>query len=211
MEEPVTRLFIAVVTIVTIVGVDVREPAGAQVAQQPTEGQARLTPPPPPPPPPPAHPSTQSPEHKVTPDQMKKWEKELSNWGRWGKDDERGTLNLITPEKTKAALKLVKEGISVSLHRFPDLTKQVDSWSFGETKHWMSNVDPATNKPRGAVDNVAFGTHDGTSAHMDALCHYAVQSTGPSEPAVVYNGHPQNLDLQGCKADGIDQIGRAHV
>ena len=26
----------------------------------------------------------------------------VSNWGRWGKDDQRGMLNLITPEKTKA-------------------------------------------------------------------------------------------------------------
>jgi len=55
------------------------------------------------------------------------------------------------------------------------------------------------------MDNVAFGTHDGTSGHMDALCHYAVQGNGPDVPPVVYNGHPQNLDLQGCKADGIDR------
>ncbi len=40
---------------------------------------------------------------------------ELPNWGRWGKDDQRGTLNLITPTTRKAALKLVREGISVSL------------------------------------------------------------------------------------------------
>jgi hypothetical protein len=53
----------------------------------------------------PPDPLTQTPDHKVTPEQMKKWSKELSNWGRWGKDDERGTLNLITPEKTKAALR----------------------------------------------------------------------------------------------------------
>ena len=39
---------------------------------------------------------------------LKRWEKELSNRGRWGKDDQRGLLNLITPEKTKGALALVK-------------------------------------------------------------------------------------------------------
>jgi hypothetical protein len=27
------------------------------------------------------------------------WMSELSNWGRWGADDQRGTLNLITPRK----------------------------------------------------------------------------------------------------------------
>ena len=27
-----------------------------------------------------------------------------SNWGRWGKDDQLGALNLITPEKRKQAI-----------------------------------------------------------------------------------------------------------
>src|SRR6266567_3075409 len=30
--------------------------------------------------------------------------KELSNWGRWGKDDQLGAVNLITPAKKKRAL-----------------------------------------------------------------------------------------------------------
>jgi len=182
---------------------------GPGAAAQGPGGQASGGPTPPARPAP--HPSTQSPEHKVTGEQMKKWEQALSNWGRWGKDDERGTLNLITPEKTKAATKLVREGISVSLHKFPDLKKEIDSWSFGETKHYMSIIDPKTNMPRGAMDNVSFGTHDGTSGHMDALCHYAVQSNGPGAPAIVYNGHPQNLDLEGCKANAIDRMGPGYV
>src|SRR5687767_13444839 len=41
--------------------------------------------------------------------------KELSNAGRWGKDDEKGASNFITPAKRKQAALLVKEGISVSL------------------------------------------------------------------------------------------------
>ena len=39
----------------------------------------------------------------VTRAQFEAWFKEISNWGRWGKDDELGTLNQITPEKRKAA------------------------------------------------------------------------------------------------------------
>jgi hypothetical protein len=39
----------------------------------------------------------------------------VSNWGRWGEDDQRGTLNLITPEKRIQAAALVREGVSVSL------------------------------------------------------------------------------------------------
>ncbi len=34
----------------------------------------------------------------------------VSNWGRWGDDDERGTTNLITPERVVAAAKLVRTG-----------------------------------------------------------------------------------------------------
>ncbi|MCU1456989.1 MAG: cyclase family protein [Actinomycetia bacterium] len=36
--------------------------------------------------------------------------KSLSNWGRWGSEDERGTTNLITPEALVAAAKLVRQG-----------------------------------------------------------------------------------------------------
>jgi hypothetical protein len=63
---------------------------------------------------------------RVTNDDIARWMKELSNWGRWGKDDQRGTLNLITADKRKEALKLVRTGEAVSLahtldkEQFPD-------------------------------------------------------------------------------------------
>src|SRR6266850_1125909 len=41
--------------------------------------------------------------------------KELSNWGRWGKDDELGAANLITPAKRKQAIALAREGLTISL------------------------------------------------------------------------------------------------
>src|SRR5215468_230731 len=51
----------------------------------------------------------------VTKEQYEQWMKQYSNSGRWGKDDEKGALNLITPEKRKQAATLVKSGITVSL------------------------------------------------------------------------------------------------
>src|SRR3989304_5238327 len=51
----------------------------------------------------------------VTRAEYERWQTELSNWGRWGKDDEMGTLNLITPAKRKQAAALVKEGFPVSV------------------------------------------------------------------------------------------------
>ena len=40
-----------------------------------------------------------------------------NNWGRWGKDDQGGTLHLITPAKRQAALALARRGRAVSLAR----------------------------------------------------------------------------------------------
>ena len=43
--------------------------------------------------------------------------KQLSNWGRWGKDDQLGTLNLITPARRREAAALVREGKGLRLGR----------------------------------------------------------------------------------------------
>ena len=51
--------------------------------------------------------------------------KELSNWGRWGADDELGAANLITPAKRKQALALAKEGVPISLAH-DELTEKAD-------------------------------------------------------------------------------------
>ncbi len=48
-------------------------------------------------------------DRNVTPQQFEQWKKDLNNWGRWGKDDEIGTMNLITPAKRRQAAALVKD------------------------------------------------------------------------------------------------------
>ena len=152
----------------------------------------------------PPDPSTQEPAHRVTIEQVNAWESELSNWGRWGKDDERGSWNLVTPQKTLEAMRLVEDGVYVSLAHFASLQKAADNFNFGPTRHYMSNVDPRTGAVRGALDNVEYGIHDGTNSHLDALCHYALPRDGK---AVIFNGHPQNLDRKGCKLSAIDRMG----
>jgi kynurenine formamidase len=139
----------------------------------------------------------------VTIEQVNRWETELSNWGRWGKDDQRGALNLITPQKEVQAARLVKDGVTVSLAHFADLEKAADNFNFGETKHTMVARDKE-GKVRGALDAISYGIHDGTNSHLDALCHYALPRDGK---ALVFNGHPQDLDEQGCKSNGIDRMG----
>src|SRR5262245_37477924 len=67
------------------------------------------------------------PPQAVTAAQYESWKKDLSNWGRWGKDDQIGAINLITPAKRKEAAALVKEGFSVSLAGDADTVKAVDN------------------------------------------------------------------------------------
>src|SRR5260221_1288025 len=152
------------------------------------------------------HPSTQEPAHRMTFEQVGAMEQSLSNWGRWGQDDERGTLNLVTPEKTKQALGLVKDGIVVSLARFASLEKTIDDFNFGPTKHEMWYGLPGPPKPaetRGALDTISYGLHDGTNPHPDGPCHYTLLRDGK---VVVYNGHPSATE-EGCSKNAIDRMG----
>jgi hypothetical protein len=152
------------------------------------------------------HPSTQEPAHRMTFEQVVAMEKSLSNWGRWGKEDERGTFNLVTPEKTKQALQLVKDGVVVSLARFASLERAVDDFNFGETRHemWYGTAGPPRpGVPRGALDTISYGLHDGTNSHLDALCHYTLLHEGK---VVVYNGHPSATE-KGCSYNGVDRMG----
>jgi hypothetical protein len=166
-------------------------------------GQARGQAPAPLPP----NPSTQEPAHRTTFEEVVKLETSLSNWNRWGAADERGTLNLVTPEKTKQAARLVRDGVSVSLQHFASLEKAIDDFQFSDTKHamWNPSGQPWNNgRARAAIDTISFGTHDGTLSHMDALCHYSLERDGK---VVVYNGHLADYSDEGCKSNSIDRMG----
>ena len=89
------------------------------------------------------------------------------NWGRWGKDDQLGAINLITPAKRAAAARLVRTGRSVSLSRpFP---KEPGLNNALPAHHYMRTL------PRGkggfAADYYGIFYHGVASTHLDALCH----------------------------------------
>jgi len=93
--------------------------------------------------------------------------RERSNWGRWGKDDQIGAINLITPAKRVAATRLVRNGRAVSLSReFPTQPGPANAFP---AQHWMRTV------PRGtggfAADYYGVFYHGVQSTHIDALCH----------------------------------------
>jgi kynurenine formamidase len=112
---------------------------------------------------------------------------EVSNWGRWGPDDQLGAVNLITPEKRKQAAALVRTGRSVSLeHQLietadPDVHTPFQKFNHGNKLVWET-------------------VHGGTfHSHVDALCHFFYQGKA-------YNGYPREEveDDDGCHKLGID-------
>ena len=78
------------------------------------------------------------------------------NWGRWGDDDERGTLNLITPEAVLAATKVVKTGkvynLGLPVARYG--TPVFPYRGAPQRLTLTSQTDAEMNKAYGALDGV---------------------------------------------------------
>src|SRR5579864_5743555 len=133
----------------------------------------------------------------VTEAQYERWKKDLSNWGRWGKDDEIGTLNLITPAKRKQAAALVKEGFAVSLARDADTEKAVDNPQ--PYQDVMTNVSAT-----GSGDRISVSFHGYAHTHFDGLAHHFLNGK-------LYNGYSHdNVTMEGmAKKNAVinDKIG----
>ncbi|MEI8001281.1 MAG: cyclase family protein [Actinomycetes bacterium] len=106
------------------------------------------------------------------------WRTEFCNWGRWGDDDEFGTLNLVTPEVRRAAATLVREGRSVSLGR--PLDTHASPANPYPAHHFV-----AVEGSGGMLDYVGCFVHGFTQTHIDALCHL-----GTLEGDVFWNNKP---------------------
>src|SRR5262249_13817772 len=111
---------------------------------------------------------------EITTADIERWMTELSNWGRWGKEDQLGAINLITAAKSRQAAALVKEGITVSLAHDEDTVKSIDNPSpLVQTMVWTGANTPGpflmdtyawTSDPRSSY-------HGFFHTHLDALCH----------------------------------------
>jgi len=135
----------------------------------------------------------------VTAATIQQWERELSNRGRWGPNDELGTLNLITPGKRVQAARLVSVGVSVSLSH--DYIKERAEDATSPFGHEILG-SPTT---AGYIsDRYTVSYHGYAHSHMDALCH---NSSG----GLMYNGIPRTtVDTipggEGCTQLGIDNV-----
>ena len=118
---------------------------------------------------------------------------EISNWGRWGKQDQLGAINLITPAKRKQAAALVKEGVSISLARDPLKQKAIDNHSPYE--HTMLSIGSDS-----AMDAYTVAYHGWAHTHLDSLCHVFYQGK-------MYNGFSQGeVTDKGCAKEDIHNL-----
>ena len=133
------------------------------------------------------------------------WMTVLSNWGRWGDDDQLGCLNLITPVKRRQAASLVQIGETVSCSRpvttdmAPDIRHQVQRFMVdsGEGR----DTDPPERKiaRRGAAEFIGMVFHGQSITHIDAMSHYSWEGR-------MYNGVPASVvtSREGAQSHSIE-------
>ncbi len=139
--------------------------------------------------------------------QVREYMRTLSNWGRWGKDDELGTVNLITPEKRTAAARLVRDGVSVTCAR--PWTTEITAETTVQPMRFM--VDSGEGRDhddndrilqrRGAAEFIGMVFHGYGITHVDAPPHYFWQGQ-------FYNGRSSNLvtSREGATVNSVEVL-----
>src|SRR4051794_22997187 len=106
--------------------------------------------------------------HHTTKEDFVQLMTQLSNWNRWGKDDQMGAINLITPAKRKQALGLVKEGASYSMARNAEMQEAVDNPAPIVRKMTrVGSASPMTGSG-GTGDTFFISYHGYAHTHMDS-------------------------------------------
>ena len=129
----------------------------------------------------------------------------FSNWGRWGDDDQFGTLNHINPRLVKETASLIRTGKSVSCAN-PLATQAVIPDSHRNPKpadHEMSVHE------RGSGDYIGVSYHGFVNTHIDALCHFFTKSVeeggrlyNDKDPALVTESGATSHSIENWR-DGI--------
>ena len=122
----------------------------------------------------------------------------VKNWGRWGPDDQLGTLNYITPEMVRRAAGLVRSGRQVSME-IP-INKVAGPDNPNPAIHFVSqahDIDIGSGGLRFGLDYLGMACHGDCHTHVDALCHVSYKGQ-------VYNGKPAQEVLTSKGATTLD-------
>jgi kynurenine formamidase len=138
---------------------------------------------------------------------IREYHKSLSNWGRWGKDDQMGAMNLITPEKRLQAASLIKRGIPVTMGR-PIVAEPTPDSPIPPTLHmiesgegWNTTPGKKDQATHNASEYIGFVYHGYVMTHVDALSHWF-------DGDKMYNGHPADAvrTRGGATMESIDLL-----
>lgn len=138
---------------------------------------------------------------------LKEYAEKYSNWGKWGPDDQLGTLNYITPDKIVAAAGLVKTGKVFSL----TIPFDEHGPQYGRKNRYNpirimlhTGTDVNVGVGTGADDLLIMSTHGAT--HWDALSHFFIEheDENGNVQKVMWNGYPCTIvDCYGAQKNGI--------
>jgi kynurenine formamidase len=141
---------------------------------------------------------TTTPPARVTLAEFDALFEQVKNWGRWGPDDERGTLNFLTPAKVAAAAALVTSGRQVTM-AIP-INKVSGPDNPNQAVHLLvqgHDIDVSSGLSF-ALDYIAMAFHGDCHTHIDALNHIAykgkVYNGGAANEAITTRGG-QRLDI----------------
>jgi len=128
----------------------------------------------------------------------------LSNWGRWGPDDQLGTLNFLTSKTRLAAAALIRSGRVVPLGREVSTnTPELRNFTYQMRRY----TDPPPEEA-GCFDIIGMTCHGFAFTHLDALCHLFT----PEGKKGMYNGYPiENVTPEGTLKLGIEHVGAAGI
>lgn len=128
-----------------------------------------------------------TPAKPMTAAEFDKLFQEVCNWGRWGEDDERGTMNYLTPRHVAAAARLVRTGQTVSLSVPVNTVEGPDNPhpAVHRMLSWHQTPTPE-GEPRFAADRLDSEFHGDCFTHMDCLGHVSYKGK-------VYNGKPASV------------------
>jgi kynurenine formamidase len=131
----------------------------------------------------------------------------VKNWGRWGPDDQLGTLNYITPAKVREAAGLVRSGRRVSMEIPINTVAGPDNPN--AAIHFISQAhdfDIGSSGLRFALDFLGMACHGDCHSHVDALCHISYKG-------LVYNGKAAEevVNSKGATSLDIANIGNGVV
>lgn len=130
--------------------------------------------------------------HQTTKADIERLMTRLSNWNRWGKADQMGAVNLITPAKRREAAALVRDGEAISLAHDALTEKAPDN-----PEPFIHKMTYTGSHPNGDwfMDEYTVSFHGLAHTHMDSLAHTAFRGK-------MYNGFPQ-LDVTGKGAQEL--------